>query len=104
MKFLKPRLPAIVLVSALVISIFTLLFAAGISYKQLQTVTDSESLIVNSYKISVALQQLDLDTRNAETNQRGFLLTNDSSFLRSYYEAIQKAKPFNHSTLFPYVR
>jgi len=96
MKFLKPRLPAFVLVSALVISIFTLLFAAGISYKQLQMVTDSESLIVNSYKISVALQQLDLDTRDAETNQRGFLLTNDSSFLRSYYEAIQNV---NLSTL-----
>jgi PAS domain S-box-containing protein len=95
MKFLKPRLPGFVLASALVISIFTLLFAAGISYKQLQMASESEKMVVNSYRISVALQQLDLDTRNAETNQRGYLLTNDSSFLQSYFEAIQKV---NQST------
>lgn len=88
MKLLKPKFSSFILVSVLVISIFTLFFAASISYRQLQTVTDSENLIVHSYKIYVDLERLDLFLKDAETSQRGFLLTRDSSFLRPFYEAM----------------
>jgi PAS domain S-box-containing protein len=90
MKFLKNRLSSIVLVSVLVISIFTLFFAASISYKQIKTLTETEKLVVHSYKIYVELEQLGLYTKDAESGQLGYILTKDPDFLHPYYEAIGK--------------
>lgn len=90
MKLLKHNLTPLVLVSVLVISIFTLFFAASISYKQIRNRTESEKQVVNSYRIYVELEQLNSYAKDAELNQRGFLLTRDSSFIGSYYDAIEK--------------
>ena len=90
MNFLKHNLISILLVSVLVISIFTLLFAASISFKQIQSLIESEKLVVHSYKIYVELEQLNSYAKDAETGQRGFLLTGDSSFLHPYFDAFEK--------------
>lgn len=92
MNFLKHNLTPLVLVSVLVISIFTLFFAASISYKQIVTRTTSEKQVVNSYRIYVELEQLNSNTKDAESCQRGFLLTNDSTFLRAYFDALNKVE------------
>lgn len=90
MNFLKHNLISILLVSVLVISIFTLLFAASISFKQIKSLIESEKLVVHSYKIYVELEQLNSYAKDAETGQRGFLLTGDSSFLHPYYDTFEK--------------
>jgi signal transduction histidine kinase/CHASE3 domain sensor protein len=92
MKFLKHNLTPIVLVSVLVISIFTLFFAANITYRQIIARTESERQVVNSYRIYVELEQLSSNTKDAESSERAFLLTNDSSFLRSYFDALNKVE------------
>ncbi len=92
MNFLKHNLTPIVLVSVLVLSIFTLFFAASLTYNQIATRTSSEKQVVNSYRIYVELEQLNSNTKDAESNQRGFLLTNDSTFLRAYFDALNKVE------------
>src|SRR5512138_2682228 len=92
MQFLKHNLITIVLVTVLVLSIFMLLFAASISYRQIRTLKVSQESVVRSYKIYLELEQLDTYATDAETGQRGFLLTRDSIFLHPYYEALEKIK------------
>ena len=92
MKFLKHNLTSVILVSVLFISIFTLVLAASYSYKQIQTLKESQKSVVRSYKIYVELEQLSAYVADAETGQRGFILTRDSIFLQPYYEALEKVK------------
>jgi PAS domain S-box-containing protein len=92
MKFLKHNLTSFVLVSVLAISVFMLLLAASISYRQIQTLRQSQESVVRSYKIYVELEQLNSYAADAETGQRGFILTRDSIFLHPYYEALEKVK------------
>ncbi len=90
MKSRNHNLKSMVLVVVFVISIFTLLFTAGISYKHIKSLSDSEKSVLHSYKIFVELERLNLSCTTAETNQRGFLLTKDSSFLQAYYNSLAK--------------
>lgn len=92
MRFLKHNLTSIFLVTVLVLSIFMLLFAASISYKQVRTLKQSQESVRRSYKIYLELEQLNSFLTDAETGQRGFLLTHDSIFLQPYYEALEKIK------------
>jgi signal transduction histidine kinase/CHASE3 domain sensor protein len=92
MKFLKHNFTSAALVSVLVISVFTLLFAASISYNQIKTLKNSQESVVRSYKIYIELEQLNAYASEAETGQRGFILTRDSTFLHPYYEALEKVK------------
>ena len=89
-KFLKPKLTSVTLVSVLVISIFMLFFAASISFRQIQTLTESEKSVLHSYKVYVELEQLNLYAKEAESSQRGFLLTQDSSLLEPYNISLKK--------------
>ncbi|HAH24180.1 MAG TPA: hypothetical protein DCL77_10565, partial [Prolixibacteraceae bacterium] len=91
MKIRKHTLASIFLISILVVSIFTLFFAASISYKQIQSLNDSGKGVLESYKINLELEQLKTYAKDAESGQRGFLLTKDPTFLQSYQEALRKA-------------
>lgn len=92
MKFLKHNLSTIILVGVLVISIFLLLFAASLSFRQIRTLKRSQLSVVRSYQIYVELVQLSAYAADAETGQRGFMLTRDSIFLQPYFEAVEKVK------------
>jgi PAS domain S-box-containing protein len=92
MKFLKHNLTSVILVSVLVISILMLLFAASLSFRQIQTLKKSQKSVVQSYQIYVELQQLGSYAADAEMGQRGFILTRDSIFLQPYFEALEKVK------------
>lgn len=92
MKLLKHNLTSVVLVSVLVISVFMLLLTASISYRQIQTLKKSQESIVRSYQIYAELEHLNSYAADAETGQRGFILTRDSIFLQPYYKAIEKIK------------
>src|SRR6185437_10436512 len=50
------------------------------------------NLVTHSYIIKVTLNQFLLNLTEAETNQRGYLLSHDSDFLSDYQRAIQKAR------------
>ncbi|HLP71597.1 MAG TPA: CHASE3 domain-containing protein [Bacteroidales bacterium] len=92
MKFLKHNLTSLILVTVLAISIFMLLMAASISYRQISTLRHSQESVIRSYRIYVELEQLNNYVSDAETGQRGFLLTGDSIFLYPYFDALQRIK------------
>ncbi|HEY3373381.1 MAG TPA: ATP-binding protein [Prolixibacteraceae bacterium] len=83
---------ALVQLGILIISIFTLLFAASISFKRTQSLTDSEQLIIHSYDVNLELIRLLSTVKEAETSERGFILTNDSTFLIPYSAAENKVR------------
>ena len=91
------KIPATVLPVAFVISVFLLFFTVSISYKQFQSVNESEKLVLHSHKVQIELQQLQSSITDAETSQRGYLLTHDSVFLQPFRDAIVKV---NHSFYF----
>ena len=61
-------------------------------YQQIDRHYTKSNLVTHSYIIKVTLNQFLLNLTEAETNQRGYLLTHDSDFLTSYQRAIQKAR------------
>jgi signal transduction histidine kinase len=71
----------------LVISVFLLIFISSVSYKHTNALIESTELLGHSYKIQVKLAQLLAIVEDAETGQRGFIITNDSVFLDPYYTA-----------------
>ncbi|HET6558313.1 MAG TPA: CHASE3 domain-containing protein, partial [Prolixibacteraceae bacterium] len=92
MKIRNHKLTAVTLAGVLVVSIFTLVFAASISYKQIKSLTESEQEIIHSYQVNIELVQLLSYIKDAETGQLGYLLTNDSSFLGPYLMAPENVK------------
>lgn len=63
-------------------ALFILIFISGISYRYTTTLTDSSALVVHSYKIRIELEKLISCLKDAESGQRGFILTGDSLFLK----------------------
>ncbi|MDI1255837.1 MAG: CHASE3 domain-containing protein [Flavobacterium sp.] len=76
----------------LVIAIFTLFFLVSNSFQQIQTLNESEKLVQHSQKIHLELEQLISYVKDAETGQRGYILTHDTVFLKPYSGAYEKVK------------
>lgn len=73
--------------SYLVVSLFLLIFIASVSFKHQDALKDSTELLVKSYKIQVKLEQLLSYVKDAETGQRGFIISRDTVFLQPYTSA-----------------
>ena len=90
MKIKKIKRNSTALLTVLVISIFILFLSASISYKQFQALTVSEKLVIHSHKVIQTVFELSAYIKDAETGQRGFLLTGDTAFLEPYTIALDK--------------
>ena len=75
-----------------VLAIFILVFTSGITYKHTVTIAESTEILVHSYKIQVQLEQLESCVKDAETGERGYIITLDSSFLEPYSSALEEYK------------
>ncbi len=75
-------------------AIIMLLFVAGMSYKQIQALNETGALVVQSQKVHLGLEEVVSIMKDAETGQRGFIISNDSTFLEPYLKAVSK---INHS-------
>jgi signal transduction histidine kinase len=76
--------------SILVISLFVLIFIFSISYKHTIAFTESTELLVHSYKIQIKLEQLLSYLKDAETGQRGYIISSDPIFLEPYKSAQER--------------
>lgn len=92
MKIPKHIVKSLLLKSILLVAIFTLFFIASISYKQIRSLNESGKLVFDSHIINNELNQLKFYAKDAESAQRGFLLSKDSSFLKTYFIALDNAK------------
>ncbi|MGB4846524.1 MAG: PAS domain S-box protein [Saprospiraceae bacterium] len=67
-----------------VIALFVLLFFMGVAYRQIESIKASERLISHSYDVNLELVKLFSILKDAESGQRGFILTKDSMYFRQY--------------------
>jgi PAS domain S-box-containing protein len=73
-----------------VLSLFLLFFVSSITYKQLESLNESERLVRLSDRINLELEQLISKVKDAEAGQRGYIITRDSSYLHPYIYAVGK--------------
>jgi CHASE3 domain sensor protein len=85
-----------------VISIFMLLYISSVSYKHSKALNESSELLVHSYKIQYQLEHVLSMLKDAETGQRGFIITRNPVFLKPYksvedqiYRSFIKLKALN---------
>jgi PAS domain S-box-containing protein len=77
--------------------IFPILFAillltSFLSYQRIVELNNAEDLINRSYQVKDKINQVLTNLVNAETGQRGYLLTKDSRFLQPYYGSREKVQ------------
>lgn len=66
------------------ISIAVIFFIAGITYKHITVLKESSKWVEQSHEINVELERLISYIKDAETGQRGYLLTKDEEYLKPY--------------------
>jgi len=71
-------------------SLLILVILSIISYKQSLSLDKSTEKVIHTFKTSLELEQLFSFIKDAETGQRGFIITGDSLFLKPYLGALDK--------------
>ncbi|MFC4635426.1 CHASE3 domain-containing protein [Dokdonia ponticola] len=69
-----------------VVSLFAIIFIAGLGYKHITNLSKSTDLVIHAFKVNVELEQILSYLKDAETGQRGFIITRDSSYLKPFFE------------------
>lgn len=64
------------------------LLSGVVGYRNLETLRDNNQKAIHSHEVDVALNELLSSIQDAETGQRGFLLTNDERYLEPYNAAL----------------
>src|SRR5438309_555328 len=82
----RTGLDSLVAVGLLTAIVFFLI-SGGRAYQNIMTLRDDNRNIVHSHQAIVALDDLLSSTKDAETGQRGFLLTGDPKYLEPYNAA-----------------
>lgn len=90
MNLIKALSSSFLLKSIFAISLFILIFISSISYKNSLSLADSTSWVLHSYKINIRLEQLFSYVKDAETGQRGYIITRDSAYLIPYSNAKER--------------
>jgi len=83
---------AFLLKGSFIVALFILIFTSSVSYKHTVVIAESTELLVRSYKIQIQLEQLVSYVKDAETGERGYIITRDSDFLQPYNTARDKIK------------
>lgn len=63
---------------------FLILVIGGITYRNIENLNKSSELLTETYQLNFKLEQIFSQLKDAETGQRGFIITNDPSFLDPY--------------------
>jgi signal transduction histidine kinase/CHASE3 domain sensor protein len=67
-----------------VIAVFILLFLSSIAYKHNKDIDESSKVVMHTYEINIQLERLMSAIKDAETGQRGYIITRNSRFLTPY--------------------
>src|SRR3954447_9325960 len=78
------RRVAVSLAAALVV----LAAVAGYGYWSLHRLSDSEVWVAHTHEVTRQLAELQSLLKDAETGQRGYLVTGDKAYLRPYADAL----------------
>lgn len=81
------------IITAFVLSLIITLFLSYLLYESYIRSTAQNRRIEHAYKVVLQTSALEKFIKEAETGQRGYLLTNDSSFLKPYLDIRSDIKP-----------
>ncbi len=73
----------------LAIAILFFLASGALAYLNVRTLRDDNQLVVHTHQAMIAVEDLLSTLKDAETGQRGFLLTGDESYLGPYNAAVE---------------
>ena len=90
MKFTNPYNSSSLLRIAFIIAIFILILVSSISYKHNNVLNESSNLVIHTYEINIELERLISSIKDAETGQRGFIISKDTTFLKPYVSSREK--------------
>ena len=71
-----------------VVALFLLLLVCIVSYRTAQELVETVHQQLSTHRILGELDDVSLDLQNAETGQRGYLLTGEERYLEPYRSAI----------------
>ena len=74
------------------VSVAIIFFIGAITFKHVTVLKKTSTWISKSYEVSIELERLLSYVKDAETGQRGYLLSRDKSFLRPYYDSNDRIK------------
>ncbi len=66
------------------VSAFIILLIGGVTYRYMEDLSESSEILTQTYKINGKLEQVLSYLKDAETGQRGFIITNNPLFLVPY--------------------
>jgi PAS domain S-box-containing protein len=72
------------------LAVVGLLVNAGICYRNLVTLVDNSDALVHSQRVLNLLESVASTVKDAETGQRGFLLTQRKEYLEPYHQAVEQ--------------
>ncbi|MGE5425383.1 MAG: CHASE3 domain-containing protein, partial [Syntrophothermus sp.] len=78
---------SVVLPVLFTIALFILLFLSAVVFRQFESLNDSSQWVIHSQQVDLELERLLANVRDAESGQRGYLITRDTSFLQPYIAA-----------------
>jgi signal transduction histidine kinase/CHASE3 domain sensor protein len=84
-KYLQLYKSTIFLKVIFVLSIAIIFFIGGITFKHITVLKNSSIWLNKSYEVNTELERLISYIKDAETGQRGYLLSKDDSYLKPYY-------------------
>src|SRR5215472_7968436 len=85
-----PRRPLLIL--SFCCALLAILAIGFVSYTEMSVLANSSARVQRSYDVLQTLHDLNTALTDTETNQRGFLLTQDSSYLDQYDAAIAQIR------------
>jgi len=74
------------------LSLFALIYISGITYQHSRSLAESTDWVMHAYQTNVQLEKMYSYLKDAETGQRGFIITHDSLFLEPYYSALENVQ------------
>ena len=84
-KYLQLYKSTVFLKVIFVLSIAIIFFIGGITFKHITVLKNSSIWLNKSYEVNTELERLISYIKDAETGQRGYLLSKDDSYLQPYY-------------------
>ncbi len=69
------------------ISFFVILFIGAITFKHINSISDSSRLLMHTYEVNLELEHLFSYIKDSENSMRGYLISKDTIYLEPYRKA-----------------
>jgi methyl-accepting chemotaxis protein len=80
------------LVAGFALAALTLVLVAGVSYRNAYLLIENDAWVAHSHQVRTELADLLSEIKDAETGQRGYLITGEDSYLEPYKSALSAIK------------